>query len=314
MPPAARVGDMHMCPAHEGHTPHRGGPIQPTGCPDVLIGDQPAARAGDMAACDGAPDTIVQGSPTVLIGNMPAARLGDNTVHGGVVISGFSSVLIDIPARGYASREEAGSNIGGASPQAQRDRVANLIRVEDEARAKKEFQPERPVDGKGGSTLITHCSENAFYVGKALGFPWFLLGDLSGNFVANVQIRNFEEAAQVGVVRQVTPAEAQTLADGGILVFATQPGALGENAQEAHGHIAPVRPDCLPEEVMGESGPVLSNVGKDVGVFRESKAFGNGRPVTYYTAGGILKTDADFAVDSSVEPTSAANLESSSPP
>ena len=94
MPPAARVSDMHTCPMVTGVVPHVGGPILPPGCPTVLIGGMPAARAGDMATCVGPPDTIAKGSATVLIGNMPAARLGDNTAHGGVIVVGCPTVMI----------------------------------------------------------------------------------------------------------------------------------------------------------------------------------------------------------------------------
>ena len=77
MPPAARAGDMHVCPMVTGLVPHVGGPILPPGCPTVMIGNMPAARVGDMATCVGPPDVIAMGSPTVLIGNMMAARMGD---------------------------------------------------------------------------------------------------------------------------------------------------------------------------------------------------------------------------------------------
>ncbi len=69
--PAARVGDMHVCPMVTPGTPpvpHVGGPILPPGGVTVLIGGQPAARMGDMAVCTGPPDSIVAGCPTVLIG------------------------------------------------------------------------------------------------------------------------------------------------------------------------------------------------------------------------------------------------------
>jgi uncharacterized Zn-binding protein involved in type VI secretion len=91
---AARVGDMHTCPMVTGVVPHVGGPILPPGCPTVLIGGQPAARATDMATCAGGPDVLVPGSATVLIGGMPAARMGDQTAHGGVIIAGCPTVLI----------------------------------------------------------------------------------------------------------------------------------------------------------------------------------------------------------------------------
>ena len=92
--PAARITDMHTCPMVEpGPVPHVGGPIV-SGLPTVLIGAQPAARAGDQATCVGPPDTIVSGSPTVLIGGQPAARIGDATQHGGVITVGCPTVFI----------------------------------------------------------------------------------------------------------------------------------------------------------------------------------------------------------------------------
>lgn len=62
--------------------------------PNVLIGMLPAAVMGDMLTCVGPPDAIVMGSATVLIGGRPAARMGDSTAHGGVIVSGFPTVLI----------------------------------------------------------------------------------------------------------------------------------------------------------------------------------------------------------------------------
>jgi uncharacterized Zn-binding protein involved in type VI secretion len=94
MPPAARLTDMHTCPMVTGVVPHVGGPILGPCEPNVLIGGLPAARVGDMATCVGPPDTIAMGSLTVLVGNMPAARMGDLTVHGGVIVFGFPTVMI----------------------------------------------------------------------------------------------------------------------------------------------------------------------------------------------------------------------------
>lgn len=92
--PAARVGDMHVCPMVTGVVPHVGGPILPPGCPTVLISGMPAARATDKATCVGPPDLIALGSFTVLIGKMPAARMGDLCGHGGTIILGCPTVLI----------------------------------------------------------------------------------------------------------------------------------------------------------------------------------------------------------------------------
>ncbi len=95
--PAARLGDMHLCPMVTPAVvpvPHVGGPIMPPCYPPVLIGNMPAARIGDLCICVGPPDVIVAGSPTVFIGNMPAARIGDMTAHGGVIVQGWPTVLI----------------------------------------------------------------------------------------------------------------------------------------------------------------------------------------------------------------------------
>src|SRR5690348_17054452 len=67
--PAARAGDMHVCPMFNGPAPHVGGAIGP-GSTTVLIGGLPAARVGDTCVCPGPPNTIVPpGCPTVLIGD-----------------------------------------------------------------------------------------------------------------------------------------------------------------------------------------------------------------------------------------------------
>ena len=71
-----------------------GGPILPPGGIPVLIGGMPAARVGDLCTCVGPPDAIAMGSMTVLIKQQPAARMLDPTVHGGVIVIGYPTVLI----------------------------------------------------------------------------------------------------------------------------------------------------------------------------------------------------------------------------
>ncbi len=97
MPPAARVGDMHVCPMASPAVPpipHVGGPILPGGPPTVMIGNMPAASVGFPATCVGPPDSIVKGSSSVMIGGKPAARLGDSCSHGGAISVGFPQVMI----------------------------------------------------------------------------------------------------------------------------------------------------------------------------------------------------------------------------
>lgn len=92
--PAARIGDLHVCPMSTGPVPHVGGPILPPCAVTVLIGKIPAARIGDMLTCVGPPDVIIKGSATVTICGTPAARIGDQTAHGGVITVGLPTVLI----------------------------------------------------------------------------------------------------------------------------------------------------------------------------------------------------------------------------
>ena len=93
---AARVADLHTCPAHVG------GPILPPGCPTVTIGSIPAARIDDLCQCQGPTDVIKTGAPTVLIGGKPAARMGDVTRHAGVIVIGWPTVLIGPPGQADA--------------------------------------------------------------------------------------------------------------------------------------------------------------------------------------------------------------------
>ena len=95
--PAARIGDMHVCPMVTPVVPpipHVGGPVLPPGGITVLIGGMPAARVGDMCLCVGPPDVVALGSFTTLIVGMPAARMGDMTAHGGMIVLGMPTVLI----------------------------------------------------------------------------------------------------------------------------------------------------------------------------------------------------------------------------
>jgi uncharacterized Zn-binding protein involved in type VI secretion len=94
MPPAARIGDFHICPMVTGTVPHVGGPVVGPGEATVLIGGLPAAVVGDSVTCTGPPDTIVAGSGTVMIGGKPAARVGDSTSHGGSIVMGEFTVII----------------------------------------------------------------------------------------------------------------------------------------------------------------------------------------------------------------------------
>ena len=107
MPPAARIIDMHTCPAvNPGPVPHVGGPVT-SGAAQVFIAFQPAARQGDSLVCVGPQDMISKGESSVLIEGQPAARLGDSTAHGGVVVSGCPTVLIGSSSQAATLRAAA---------------------------------------------------------------------------------------------------------------------------------------------------------------------------------------------------------------
>ena len=107
--PAARIGDMHVCPMVTALVPHVGGPVVGPGVPTVLIGGMPAAVSGDMCVCTGPPDTIVLGSTGVFIGGKPAARMGDMCAHGGTIVVGLPTVLIGETAGGGGQAGAAAS-------------------------------------------------------------------------------------------------------------------------------------------------------------------------------------------------------------
>jgi uncharacterized Zn-binding protein involved in type VI secretion len=95
--PAARIGDMHVCPMVTPGTPpipHVGGPVVSPGGVTTIICGSVSATVGSMCVCVGPPDSIVLGSFTVLISGMPAAKIGSTTAHGGSVVVGAPTVLI----------------------------------------------------------------------------------------------------------------------------------------------------------------------------------------------------------------------------
>jgi RHS repeat-associated protein len=156
------------------------------------------------------------------------------------------------------------------SPQQQQQNRQNLINAQDQARSKKEFQP-----GK-----VTHCSEATCFIAKQVGAP--TTGDLAdkkGNFInANTQAQDLAKSSDY---REVTPKEAQSLADQGKLVIVAweSPNPL------ASGHTATVRPENVPGDnpPKGSKGPLINNVGRSVGVMGANYAFRKGMEVHYYT-------------------------------
>lgn len=94
--PAARLNDMHQCPApmESGTGTHVGGTIVVTGLRTVFVNGLQAAAAQDQCVCPGSPNMIAKGSGTVFFNGKPAARQTDSTAHGGKIASGSPNVFI----------------------------------------------------------------------------------------------------------------------------------------------------------------------------------------------------------------------------
>jgi uncharacterized Zn-binding protein involved in type VI secretion len=139
--PAARLGDMHVCPMFDGPKPHIGGPILPTCEPTVLTGGLPQARVTDKCLCAGVTDVIVKGSATVFVGGLPAARMSDTTVHGGMIVMGFPTVLIGDGggAGGGSGGGGGGSAIFGVEPATSALAAASLPCMQSAAKGGSAF-------------------------------------------------------------------------------------------------------------------------------------------------------------------------------
>lgn len=97
MPRAARVRDLHLCPAFTP-LPHIGGPIQSPASSNVETNSLGAARLTDELKCivPGLANFIVTGSATVEINGKLAARQWDKTMHPGpgTILTGSGNVDI----------------------------------------------------------------------------------------------------------------------------------------------------------------------------------------------------------------------------
>ena len=91
--PAARLGDLHTCPAMIAACAGTG-PLTPPCCPAVLVAGRPVARMGDPTTCVGGADLVLLGNPRVLVGGRPVARMGDAITLGGVILNGCFQVFL----------------------------------------------------------------------------------------------------------------------------------------------------------------------------------------------------------------------------
>lgn len=168
--PAARVGDMHVCPMVTPGTPpipHVGMPIIPPGSPTVLIGGMPAARMGDMAPCTGPPDSIVMGCMTVLIGTSGSGSGSGGGAGGGGAASakaGAANALsgnIEVTTKQehwieFEFKDKAGNPVSGV-PYKLKDPDSK----DSEGILKPDGRILRDATGKGKGEVILYSLQNA---------------------------------------------------------------------------------------------------------------------------------------------------------
>ncbi len=162
---AARLGDKQICPVSEGGKPHLKGEVI-SGEFSVLICGKPAARKWDWLLCEGAvhrPNFIVGGREDVLIGGNPAARKWDQTLHGGLISSGCSKVLIG--ADDFDPIAAAIARIA-ISPYGQTPAGQALIKKLNKLRAEGKITIEPP---KGGVHASTDLDTDAIEVYSSEG-------------------------------------------------------------------------------------------------------------------------------------------------
>jgi RHS repeat-associated protein len=134
------------------------------------------------------------------------------------------------------------------SRQQEQNDTQLLMSAQDAARENQNLQP------NAGGNGTTHCNQATCEIAQAMNAPMGDLTDSHGNAVlANTMASNLAKSNEY---KQVSPDEAQRVANEGKLVIAAQPNPHG------HGHVATVRPGySIPYQY-----PMINNIGKKVGV------------------------------------------------
>jgi hypothetical protein len=145
-------------------------------------------------------------------------------------------------------------------------RVSNLIRAQDLTRKNPHYQP-----GAGGPFNIPSdawCNMATYDVAEATGFDLSLLTlgisrwDVRAN-TASAIAGLFEPSTRL---KELSPEQAQMMANEGWTVI-----TAWFNPKGHPGHIATVRPSNEPFDP--ELGPLISNVGREVGEMYAKRAF-----------------------------------------
>ena len=131
---AARVGDMHVCPLVTPGLPpipHVGGPITGPGIPNVLIQGQPVSVQGDVCVCVGPPDAVLKGSLNVMVSGRFMSIVTGTTSHGGTIVMGCFTVMVNNPAGNAASAAAAAASGAAAAAGAIADAADAMDQVSE---------------------------------------------------------------------------------------------------------------------------------------------------------------------------------------
>ncbi|MGH9742759.1 MAG: PAAR domain-containing protein [Candidatus Acidiferrum sp.] len=163
--PAARIGDMHVCPMITVLVPHIGGPLI-LGSLTVIVGGVPQSRQTDMLICIGPPDMVMMGDPTVLVGNAGAA--GGLGAILGAALSGIYAALkgtypraVLMPDGSIATEFSSAITIKG-TPQFQATVLARLQKIASTKSGKATIDS---INSSGKSMSIIQTSVNNSFCG-----------------------------------------------------------------------------------------------------------------------------------------------------
>ena len=145
----------------------------------------------------------------------------------------------------------------------------SLTAAQDFAPGANQFRPNR-------QTGATYCNAATLCIAEAAHAPTAPLARSNGDVaLADAMAQGL---AGSPLYRQVSPGEAQTLANEGQLVIGVWYNASG------HGHAVTVGPVGIPGDApCGRSGPLLNDIGGSDQIARQSGAFPPGATVRYYT-------------------------------
>jgi len=144
-----------------------------------------------------------------------------------------------------------------------------LIAAQDAARNNPAFQK----DDNGN----TYCNQATAFIASRVGAPMGPLANSKGvPFLANDQAKNLAKSYSYSVVSRDA---AQLIANGGDLVIAAYYNPNGS------GHVATVRPTGVEGDSpkAGGRGPLINDIGGNIGIYNENFTFKPGMTVIYYT-------------------------------